>query len=101
MAFSVRAHALAREISQSPVLACHSVRVRIDPDAAEFPYEQLAAALRERIGSGEFGRGAKLPTIDQIISETGLSPMTIRRAYKVLEDEGLVVIRPGRGTYVK
>lgn len=74
--------------------------MRIDPDAADFPYEQLAARLRERIRSAEFTPGSKLPTIGEIVSQTGLSPMTIRRAYKVLEDEGLVVIRPGRGTFV-
>ena len=74
--------------------------MRIDPAAADFPFEQLAAQLRERIRSGEFGKGTKLPTIQEIVSETGLSPMTIRRAYKVLADDGLVVIKPGRGTFV-
>ena len=74
--------------------------MQIDRDAADFPYEQLARALRERITSGEFGKGAKLPTINDLISETGLTPMTIRRAYRMLETEGLVVIRPGRGTFV-
>jgi DNA-binding GntR family transcriptional regulator len=27
--------------------------------------------------------------------------MTIRRAYKVLADEGLVIVVPGRGTFVR
>jgi GntR family transcriptional regulator len=76
------------------------VRVRIDHGAAEFPYEQLARQLRERIAGGEYPAGSKLPSIQEIIAETGLSPMTIRRAWGVLESEGLVVIRPGRGTFV-
>jgi len=74
--------------------------VRIDHGAADFPYEQLAARLRERIAAGEFPPGAKLPSIDDIVQQTGLSPMTIRRAWGILEAEGLVVIRPGRGTFV-
>lgn len=74
--------------------------MQIDREGADFPYEQLAAQLRERISSGEFRRGAKLPTIDEIVGQTGLSPMTIRRAYRMLADEGLVVIRPGRGTFM-
>jgi GntR family transcriptional regulator len=77
------------------------VRVRIDHDAAEFPYLQLAALIRERIASGEYPPGTKLPPITQITAETGLSPMTIRRAYKLLADEGLVTIVPGRGTFVR
>jgi GntR family transcriptional regulator len=77
------------------------VRVRIDHDAAEFPYLQLAAQIRERITSGEYQPGAKLPPIAEIVAQTGLSPMTIRRAYKLLEDEGLATIVPGRGTFVR
>jgi DNA-binding GntR family transcriptional regulator len=77
------------------------VRVQIDHDAAEFPFAQLAAQIRERISSGEYPPGAKLPPIAEIVADTGLSPMTIRRAYKVLDDEGLVLIVPGRGTFVR
>jgi GntR family transcriptional regulator len=76
------------------------MRVRIDHESAEFPYLQLAAALRDRITGGEFGPGAKLPPIQEIVSLTGLSPMTIRRAYRVLAGEGRAVIVPGRGTFV-
>jgi GntR family transcriptional regulator len=74
--------------------------VQIDHDAARFPFLQLADIIRERIASGEYGPGAKLPTIDQVVRETGLSPMTIRRAMKVLADEGLVEVVPGRGSFV-
>jgi DNA-binding GntR family transcriptional regulator len=74
--------------------------VKIDHDAAEFPYEQLAALLRDRIRAGEFPPGSKLPSIEDIVAETGLSPMTIRRTFRVLSGEGLVRIVPGRGTYV-
>ena len=74
--------------------------MQIDPGAADFPFEQLAAALRDRIRSGEFARGAKLPTINDLVGQTGLSPMTIRRAYRLLADDGLVVVRKGRGTFV-
>jgi GntR family transcriptional regulator len=74
--------------------------VQIDHEAARFPFLQLADILRKRIADGEYGPGAKLPTIDQVVRETGLSPMTIRRAVKVLADEGLVEVVPGRGSFV-
>jgi DNA-binding GntR family transcriptional regulator len=75
--------------------------VQIDHDSARFPFEQLADQLRADIMAGRYAPGRKLPTIHQITSETGLSPMTIRRAYKVLADEGLVIVVPGRGTFVR
>jgi DNA-binding GntR family transcriptional regulator len=73
--------------------------VQIDHGAAEFPYEQLAAQLRDRIRSGEYPAGSKLPSIDDLVEQTGLSPMTIRRAFKLLAGEGMVRVVPGRGTY--
>ena len=76
------------------------MRVKIDHDAAEFPFEQLASIIRERIASGQYAAGQKLPTINDIVADTGLAPTTIRRAFAVLANEGLVKIVPGRGTYV-
>lgn len=75
--------------------------MQIDHESAEFPYLQLAGQIREQISSGRYPPGAKLPTITEITEQTGLSPLTIRRAYKVLADEHLVVVVPGRGTFVR
>jgi GntR family transcriptional regulator len=76
------------------------VPITIDHDSAEFPFQQLARALRDGIESGEYPPGRKMPSIDAIVKETGLSPMTIRRAFQVLAAEGHVTVVPGRGTYV-
>jgi DNA-binding GntR family transcriptional regulator len=35
-----------------------------------------------------------------IAHDLDVAPMTVQRAIKVLVDEGLVVTRPGRGTFV-
>lgn len=43
----------------------------------------------------------KLPSIMDLTEETGLAPNTIRRAIKILVDEGLVETRQGRGTFVR
>jgi DNA-binding GntR family transcriptional regulator len=74
--------------------------VQIDHGSAEFPYLQLAAQLREGITTGAYPAGSKLPTISEITAETGLSPMTIRRAFALLASEGTVRVIPGRGTFV-
>jgi DNA-binding GntR family transcriptional regulator len=72
--------------------------VSIDPDAPDWPYQQVAARIRERIAAGELG--PRLPSYMALAHEMGVSPMTVQRAIGVLRDEGLVVTRPGRGTYV-
>lgn len=54
--------------------------------------------LRERILSGEI---TVLPSLTDLTEETGLAPNTIRRAIKVLIDEGLAYTVPGRGTFAR
>jgi GntR family transcriptional regulator len=74
--------------------------VKIDKDAPEFPYVQLAAILREQIRSGDLAARQKIPPLTVLEQQYGLSTMTVRRAIAVLIDEGLVQTVPGRGTFV-
>jgi DNA-binding FadR family transcriptional regulator len=74
--------------------------VGIDHEAAEFPYLQLAAILRDRISTGRYPAGRKIPSLIALEDEFGLSNMTVRRAVSLLADEGLLVKVPGRGTFV-
>jgi GntR family transcriptional regulator len=74
---------------------------RIERDAYEPAYVQLADILRERIAEGEFHAGDRLPTEAELIRAYGLSPVTVRRAVKILVDEGAVTATPGRGTFVE
>ena len=70
----------------------------IDITSPEHPYIQLAAQLRVRIDVGEIVD--MLPSLTQLMAETGLALNTVRRAIRLLADEGLVVTVPGRGTFV-
>ena len=72
----------------------------IDRGAADYLYVQLANVLRGRIETGEMPRGSRIPSLDDLVAEFDLAEMTVRRAIKILIDEGLIVTRPGRGTYV-
>jgi GntR family transcriptional regulator len=72
--------------------------VKIDPASPDHPYVQVADQLRARITSREIT--SVLPSIMELTEETGLAPNTIRRAIKILVDEGLVQTIPGRGTFV-
>ncbi|MFI1035358.1 FadR/GntR family transcriptional regulator [Streptomyces sp. NPDC020951] len=70
---------------------------RFDPLTVPKASDVLAAEVRERILSGEFGEGLALPPERQLVEQTGLSRATVREALRVLEVEGLLEIRPGRG----
>ena len=63
-------------------------------------YERLAGMLRDRIASGTYARGDKLPSEMELMDESGLSRSTVRHALKVLVDEGLVRTERTAGRYV-
>jgi DNA-binding GntR family transcriptional regulator len=73
----------------------------IERDSFEPAYSQLAGILRQRIAEGEFRAGDRLPTEGELSRTYGLSPMTVRRAIKILLDEQAVSTVPGRGTFVE
>ena len=64
------------------------------------PWEQFAAALRERISSGELPPGTRLPSVRSFSQEWDLAPGTIKKALERLRAEGLIETRAGWGTFV-
>jgi GntR family transcriptional regulator len=74
------------------------VKISIDEGSAKHAYEQVADALRAEIQAGRIG--PRVPSIMQLTEDTGLSRVTIIRALDVLEAEGLIFTRRGRGTFV-
>ena len=56
--------------------------------------------MRSRIASGGLVAGESLPSVRRIASDLGVNPMTISKAYSILEREGVVVRQPGVGMLV-
>jgi GntR family transcriptional regulator len=64
-------------------------------------YYQLRETLRNRIVSGDFVPGDKLPTEEELREEFEVSLITVRRALSDLTREGLLERIPGKGTFVQ
>jgi GntR family transcriptional regulator len=62
---------------------------------------RVADDLRERIQDGRYSAGTRLPTEEHLAEHYDVSRNTVRDAMKDLENEGLVTIRQGSGTYVR
>jgi GntR family transcriptional regulator len=73
--------------------------MQIDPASPEYPYVQLADYLRSQISNGTITD--VLPSILTLSQQTGLAVNTVRRALRILIDEGLIETRQGRGTFVR
>ena len=63
-------------------------------------YHQLKAFISERIESGEWFAGRRLPTELEFATEFSVSRTTVRQAMQLLENEGLIERIQGKGTFV-
>ncbi|MFS8479213.1 MAG: GntR family transcriptional regulator [Micromonosporaceae bacterium] len=74
--------------------------IRIEPDSPVPPYEQLRAQLARQIGDRMLVVGTRLPTVRRLAADLGLAVNTVARAYRELEEAGLVETRGRAGTFV-
>lgn len=63
-------------------------------------YRQVADHLRHLIVSGTYPPLQKLPSVRKLSQQLEVSATTVVEAYRLLEDQGLVQVRPQSGYYV-
>lgn len=63
-------------------------------------YQQIADGLRLLIASRGLKEGVLLPSVRQLANDLGINLNTVATAYRELQTEGLLVIRPGAGCVV-
>lgn len=73
----------------------------INPGTPEVPHRQIANQLRGRIQRGEWAPGERLPSIPAIAAMFGVAKQTVQRTIDQLRVEGLLITRPGSGTFVR
>ena len=61
---------------------------------------QIAESLLARIEAGELVAGDRLPSERDLAETLGVNRLTLRRALRALESQGLITRRPGLGTHV-
>lgn len=66
----------------------------------EPPYRRIAADLADRIASGEFAPGARIPSTRQLMAEYGVAMATATKILATLRERGVVEPVRGVGTVV-
>ena len=72
----------------------------IAPGSSEPIYRQLMAQVRRCIAGGQLPPGAELPSVRELAQSLAVNPMTISKAYSLLETEGVLERRRGLGMTV-
>lgn len=63
------------------------------------PYAQVKQHLKRRLAAGDWPAGALMPSEAELVAQFGVSRMTVNRALKELQSEGLVDRVQGVGTF--
>ena len=73
----------------------------VDPSSGVPVFRQVMDQVRFHIASGLLKAGDELPPTRSLSAELGVNPMTISKAYNLLERDGVLERRPGRPLVVK
>lgn len=73
----------------------------VDPHSGVPVYRQLMDQIRFHIASGLLAPGEEVPSTRALSAQLGINPMTVSKAYALLEEEGVLVRRPGLPSVVR
>jgi len=68
---------------------------------SQLRYEALADEIAAQIDSGLYAPGDRLPGVHKLTHQFGVSVSTVVAAQQLLEDRGLIEVRPRSGCYVR
>ena len=74
--------------------------VHLDYRDAKPIYTQIMDNIRSQIAAGVLQPGDKLPSVREMAAQLSINPNTIQRAYRELEQQGVIQTLPGKGCFV-
>lgn len=63
-------------------------------------YGQIVEQVTAKVLAGDWLPGQAIPSIRQLAAGSRVSVITVKRAYLELERAGIIVTRPGKGSFV-
>jgi GntR family transcriptional regulator len=63
-------------------------------------YAQIVEQIQEKLLTGDIHAGDQLPTVRQMAQDLDVNFNTVARAYRMLDEGGLISTQQGRGTYI-
>ena len=74
--------------------------ITVDLNDKTAVYRQIVKNFEERIRSGRLAAGTAVPSMNALAASLGISKETVKKAYGVLADRGLLTPQQGKGFYV-
>ena len=77
-----------------------SLNIQVDPGSKTPLYKQLLSQFEAAIHSGTLAPGDQISSMNDLSARTGISKETVKKAYGILSEKGLIVPKQGKGFYV-
>jgi GntR family transcriptional regulator len=77
------------------------MNIVIQTKAPEPVYEQIVRQIHEAVRSGRLKPDTALPTVRQLAGDLVINRNTVARAYRILEEQGVVLTAGRKGTFIR
>ena len=64
-------------------------------------YRQIIEAIQQNIKSGELKKGDRIPSLNRLCTQYGLSQDTVLTAYNELKSKGIITAQVGKGYFIQ
>lgn len=81
-------------------MAANDLALHVDAHAATPPFEQLKQQVTAARDASTVAPGFRLPPVRALATEVGLAANTVARAYRELEEEGVIETRGRAGSFI-
>ena len=75
------------------------MKFQIDTTSKEAIYKQLVALVERALHDGHLEAGKQIPSMNELAAQLDISRETVKKAYGILVDRGLIVPKQGKGFY--
>ena len=72
----------------------------VDANDSVAPYEQIRVQIADQVRTRQLASGTRLPTVRRLAENLHVAPGTVARAYRTLEEDGVIETRGRHGTFV-
>ena len=81
-------------------MECILMNISIDYTKREPIYEQIVKEVEKLITLGVLTPGSQIPSVRSLAYDLGINPNTVKKAYDMLEENGLIISKSTKGTFI-
>ncbi|WP_423128752.1 GntR family transcriptional regulator [Gaoshiqia sp. Z1-71] len=76
------------------------LKIEVDQSSQTPVYKQLIQSIQDLVSSGQYSEGEFIPSMNELASELEISKETVKKAYSILREKGIIESAHGKGFYV-